>query len=160
MIPDTFPLETSKKGSSLSWLWNFISGAKEKTLALYIPKYPVKSGDLNLATALQYGMARGIPQLQDITKEFTRKVYKPAYDNYKTLVHIGNTDGWVKAIMTLCNPGEGILAAEWSYPSAMSVMAPFGIKPVSVPMDSQGIRSDKLRSVLSEWDENERGMPR
>lgn len=110
--------------------------------------------------ALQYGMAGGVPQLQDVTKEFTRKVYRPGYDNYTTLVHIGNTDGWVKAIMTLCNPGEGILAAEWTYPSAMSTMVPLGIRPVSVPMDGQGIRSDKLRSLLSAWDKDRRGMPR
>jgi aromatic amino acid aminotransferase I len=105
-------------------------------------------------------MASGIPQLQNITKEFTRKVYKPGYENYATLIHIGNTDGWVKAVMTLCNPGEGILAAEWTYPSAMSVMLPFGIKPVSVPMDGHGLRSDKLRLILSKWDEDKRGMPR
>ncbi|KAF9462610.1 pyridoxal phosphate-dependent transferase [Collybia nuda] len=105
-------------------------------------------------------MAGGLPQLQDIVKEFTRKVYQPGYDNYSTLIHIGNTDGWVKALMTLCNPGEGILAAEWTYPSALSAMIPFGIKPISMPMDSQGIRSDKLRSLLSEWDKYERNMPR
>lgn len=139
---------------------NLIPGTKEKTSALYVPKYPVKPGDLNLAMALQYGMARGIPQLQEVTKEFTRKVYRPGYNNYTTLVRIGNTDGWVKAVMTLCNPGEGILAAEWTYPSAMSVVVPFRIKPVSVHMDSQGIRSDKLCSLLLEWDENEHGMPR
>lgn len=47
---------------------NLIPGTKEKTSALYVPKYPVKPGDLNLAMALQYGMARGIPQLQEVTR--------------------------------------------------------------------------------------------
>ena len=57
----------------------------------------------------------------DFFNEFTSKVYKPGYKNFATLVHAGNTDGWGKAVTTLCNPGEGVLTEEWTYPSAMAV---------------------------------------
>jgi aromatic amino acid aminotransferase I len=67
------------------------------------------------------GAATGLVQLQEVITEFTTKVYQPAYKNFKTLVHTGNTDGWSKAVQTLCNPGEGILVSEWTYPSALSV---------------------------------------
>jgi len=49
------------------------------------------------------------------------KVYQPAYGNWTTLVHTGNTDGWAKSVLTLLNPGEGVLCSEWTYPSALAV---------------------------------------
>jgi hypothetical protein len=39
-------------------------------------------------------------------------------------------------------------------------MRPNNIIPVPVAMDGQGMRSDALKKVLSEWDEDARGMPR
>lgn len=54
--------------------------------------------------------------------EFSTKVYQPAYKNFTTLVSAGNTDGWGKAVLTLLNPGEGFLACEWTYPSALAVI--------------------------------------
>jgi aromatic amino acid aminotransferase I len=62
--------------------------------------------------------------------------------------------------MTLCNPGEGVLVGEWTYPSAMAAMYPVAVTPVPVALDSEGIRSDDLNKVLSEWDHVGRGMPR
>jgi aromatic amino acid aminotransferase I / 2-aminoadipate transaminase len=50
--------------------------------------------------------------------------------------------------------------AEWTYASAVFAMIPYGIEPVSVAMDSQGIRSDALRKTLEEWNEETRHMPR
>jgi len=38
-------------------------------------------------------MSKGIPALQEIIKEFVGKVYKPAYEDFVTLAHTGNTDG-------------------------------------------------------------------
>jgi len=160
LVPNSFPLSSPKESSSLSWLWNLISGRKEHTIPFQIPKYAAKLGELNLSETLQYNMASGAPLLQSFIKDFTEKVYRPAHKNYATLVHTGNTDGWGKVVTTLCNPGEGVLASEYTYPSAMSMMLPHGIKAVAVPLDGQGMRSDALRTLLSEWDESLRGMPR
>lgn len=66
-------------------------------------------------------MASGAPQLQEFLMEFTRRVYQPGYKNFTTLVHAGNTDGWSKAVMTLCNSGEGVITSEWTFPTAMAV---------------------------------------
>ena len=115
---------------------------------------------MNLATALQYGPVSGHPQLQQILHEFTRTVYKPAYSNFTTMVHTGNTDGWDKTFLTLCNPGEGVLTSAWTFPAAIATMLPYGSSPVPVPMDGQGMRSDSLRSILAGWDEVARKMPR
>ncbi|KAJ7744473.1 pyridoxal phosphate-dependent transferase [Mycena maculata] len=160
LIPNSFPVSPTQESSSFAWLWKLFGADKEKTVSLTIPKYPVRPEDLNLAAALQYGMAGGIPQLQKIVKEFSDKVFQPAYENYVTMLHAGNTDAWNKSVITLCNPGEGVLVSKWTYPSAMAAMQPYGIKPIPVDIDAQGMRSDALRTVLTEWDETAHGMPR
>lgn len=159
LVPDAYSW-TPDNRSPLAWIWNLFSATREKTTQVSIPKYPNKPEDLNLATALQYSLASGIPQLQEIVKTFTTQVYKPAYTDFKTFVHTGNTDGWFKTVGTLCNPGECVLASEWTYPSALAEMRPYGVRPVPVPMDGQGMRADALHKLLSEWDADARKMPR
>ncbi|KDQ31486.1 hypothetical protein PLEOSDRAFT_1036482 [Pleurotus ostreatus PC15] len=163
LVPDSFPLSpTSSSTSAFSWLFRLFQGSKppEKTTRLTIPKYPAGPNDLNLAASLQYGMAKGVPQLQKILDELVSKVYKPAYEDSVILVHAGNTDGWFKCVQTFCNPGDGILVSEWTYPSAVATMVPYNIKPVPVPMDGLGMSSVGLRKVLEEWDGSVSGMPR
>ena len=86
---------------------------------------------LLLYRSSQTGQATGIPDLQRFFKEFTSKVYQPGYKNFATLVHAGNTDGWGKAVSTFCNPGEGVLTEEWTYPSAMAVCFFFSFRHCS-----------------------------
>ncbi|RXW25294.1 hypothetical protein EST38_g585 [Candolleomyces aberdarensis] len=105
-------------------------------------------------------MAAGQPKLREFAKEITDKVFRPAYSNYTILAHVGNTDGWMKAVLTLCNPGEGVLASVWTFPSALACMEPYNIKPVPVAMDGEGMRADALRELLLTWDAEARGMPR
>ncbi|KAJ3014187.1 hypothetical protein NUW54_g1370 [Trametes sanguinea] len=86
--------EQAPSESSLSWLWKlFGSNRKEKTSSITIPKFPAHPDDVNLATALQYGTATGLPQLQKFINDFVKKVYQPAYEDWTTLVQTGNTDG-------------------------------------------------------------------
>lgn len=125
-----------------------------------VPRYASHPGQIELATLLQYSMAKGQPQLLEFAKELSGKVYKPAYKDWTVLAHVGNTDAWMKAVLTLCNPGEGVLTTVWTYPSALACMKPYGILPVPVGMDGEGMCAEKLREVLSGWDEKERGMPR
>jgi aromatic amino acid aminotransferase I len=98
LIPESFTLETSEPSSAFSWLYKlFGSGShrKEKTSTVTIPKYSVNPDDLSLSTSLQYSPAVALPQLQKIIYDFTDKVYQPAYEDFTTLVHTGNTDGFV-----------------------------------------------------------------
>ncbi len=97
LVKDSFALTPTEKSSSpVSWFWRlFGSGAagKERTEHISVPKYPSSPEDINLAIALQYGTAQGLVPLQKFMKEFSTKVYQPAYENFATLVHAGNTDG-------------------------------------------------------------------
>lgn len=161
LVFDSFSTTTrTQNKGALSWLWDLFSNTQTPTTPISIPKYAENPNDINLAMSLQYGLARGIPQLQKFVQEFSSTVYKPPYANFATLLHTGNTDGWMKAVTTFCNPGEGVLTSEWTYPSAITTMAPYGICAVPVAMDGQGMSSDGLREVLVSWDEQARGMSR
>lgn len=155
------PKPATESQGPLSWILSLFSGNdSSSTIPITVPKYPEHPDDVNLASALQYGLAKGIPQLQQIIAEFTATIFRPGYSNHTIQLHVGNTDGWAKIVSTLCNPGEGILVSEWTYPSALETTNPLGISPVPVSMDGQGMNSAALREVLSGWDEAARGMPR
>lgn len=164
-MPDSFSLHPAQpeEESSLSWVWKLFGAStrKEKTTSITIPKYTSDPmNDINLAVALQYGTAQGILPLQKFLKEFSSKIYQPGYSDFTTLVHTGNTDGWARVVLTLCNPGEMMLTEEWTYPSAVATCQPYGISPVPIAMDSEGMRADDLYKTLAEWDESVRGAPR
>lgn len=97
MVPDSFPLTAPQPSTSFSWLWNLLGArlpTKEKTFTITIPKYPVEPGDLCLSTALQYGGAVGVAQFQKVIHDFTANVYQPACEDFTTIAHTGNTDGY------------------------------------------------------------------
>ncbi|RDX53764.1 PLP-dependent transferase [Lentinus brumalis] len=160
LVPDSFSLASNQSESSLSWFWKLFGSRKEKTTSISIPKYPATKDDITLKVALQYGTATGLPQLQKFINELVEKIYQPAYSDWTTLVQTGNTDGWGRAVTTLCNPGEAFITEDWTYPSALAGSAPHGIHPVGVLMDDQGMRSEELRKLLAEWDESVRGCKR
>ncbi|EJD01652.1 PLP-dependent transferase [Fomitiporia mediterranea MF3/22] len=164
LVPDSFAtVPANSSDSGLSWFWRlFSSNKKERTEHMSIPKYTSAkpSEEISLDVALQYGTAQGLIPLQNFMREFTKRVYRPQYADFTTLVHAGNTDGWGKAMQTLCNPGEKFLTEEWTYPSALASARPYGVMPVAIKIDNEGMRSDDLRKVLEEWDEEARGAKR
>ncbi|OJA14663.1 hypothetical protein AZE42_02405 [Rhizopogon vesiculosus] len=163
LIPDSFALAPTESSTSFSWLWKLFGGHRstsEKTQGVTIPKYSANDGDIDLARSLQYGPSVAQQQLQVFLREFTSEVYRPAFEDWSVLVDTGNTDGWSRAATTLCNPGEGVLCEEWTYPSALASILPLNIQPVPVAMDGLGMKSDALENLLSQWDPVSRQMPR
>ena len=152
-------MDGSTEYGALSWLWNILS-PPQLTEVVSIPKYTDKPQDINLANSLQYMMTRGLPQLSDICMEISNRIYQPPYANFTALAHVGNTDGLAKVVITLCNPNEGLLCDEWTYPSALAAMQPYGVSAIPVQMDDQGMCSNALRELLASWDEAARGMTR
>lgn len=100
---DAFPLSTSpgpqaaSSASPLGWLWRRLFGLgndDEDTTRIRVPREPREGdGGLNLATALQYGPATGLARTQAFIREFTERIYGPAYADWATLIDTGNTDG-------------------------------------------------------------------
>ncbi|GAA6038133.1 hypothetical protein JCM8097_007563 [Rhodosporidiobolus ruineniae] len=170
--PDYFPYE-SLTATSLSrnafkasqpsfgaWLLSFLppyGQAAKKTDEWSVNKYETDPLKVQLSSALQYGTATGLPALAAFLRTFTARVYRPAYKNYACLVNAGSTDAWSKIVTTLCDPGDGVLAEEWTYPSALATAWPYGIKPVPLPMDGEGMTPEGLDELLGGWNAEERG---
>jgi aromatic amino acid aminotransferase I len=99
LLADAFPLDAPRSASASSafgWLWRLFGAGKDDTTRVHIPREPRPGdGGLNLTTALQYSPATGHALLQKFIREFTERIYAPAYDDWSTLVHTGNTDGCV-----------------------------------------------------------------
>jgi aromatic amino acid aminotransferase I / 2-aminoadipate transaminase len=94
---DSYSTEPSERPSTFSWLWNIFSSKKNITYT--VPKYPTTLGDINLAAALQYDTSVGMVQLREFIREFTARVYQPAYSDWEVMCDTGNTDGQV----LICN---------------------------------------------------------
>ncbi|KAH9012428.1 PLP-dependent transferase [Lactarius pseudohatsudake] len=166
---DAFPLTVPRAASPASastsafgWLWRIFGGGAgrrdDTTTRIEVPREPrPDDGGVNLASALQYSPATGLPRLQKFIQEFTERVYAPGYDNWTTLVHTGNTDGWGRISKLLLNPGDTLLAEEWTYPSAIASARPIDARWHGVPMDNQGMRADALREILAGWDVEKSG---
>ncbi|KAH9022373.1 PLP-dependent transferase [Lactarius deliciosus] len=166
---DAFPLTVprtaspaSTSSSAFGWLWRIFGGGAgrrdDTTTRIEVPREPrPDDGGVNLAAALQYGPATGLPRLQKFIQEFTERVYAPGYDNWTTLVHTGNTDAWGRISKLLLNPGDTLLVEEWTYPSAMASARPIDARWHGVPMDNQGMRADALREILAGWDVEKSG---
>lgn len=98
--PDAFPLTTQRttspsvSSSPLGWLWRIFGSGNDNSTRVQIPREPRQGdGGLNLATVLQYGPATGHALMQKFIREFTERIYAPAYADWTTLVDTGNTDG-------------------------------------------------------------------
>ncbi|KAF8314571.1 pyridoxal phosphate-dependent transferase [Cantharellus anzutake] len=150
----------------MSWLWGWLFASTKhmpRTRPFTIPKFspdPKSPTAIQLSTSLQYGTAQGHPALVEFITHFTRKVYQPLNTDSAVLLHVGNTDGWVKVVQTFCEFGDYLLTEDWAYTSALSAAAPYGVKPVGVAMDGQGLRADALEEVLEHWNPARRGGPR
>lgn len=126
------------------------------------------------------GTAAGLPALHGFINTFTARVYKPGYSDWATVVNAGSTDAWGKIVTTLLESGDGILAEEWTYPSALACVSlpphrfffflpmlipsrtrstawPSGMKPVALSMDGEGIIPEAMDALLGNWNPDEHG---
>ncbi|GAA5871437.1 hypothetical protein JCM1840_002894 [Sporobolomyces johnsonii] len=169
--PEYFPFETISATSLanntfkttspglLQSAWNYIKGVQ--TDHFTINKYEDDTSKIQLSSALQYGTAAGLPPLAQFIYDFTARVYRPAYSDFKTVINAGSTDAWGKIITTLAESGDGVLCEEWTYPSALATAWPNGIKPVPLPMDGEGMTPEGMDELLANWNPEEHdGMRR
>ena len=82
------------------------------------------------------------------------------YSPFPWTVNQESDPRWSRVATTFANPGDWILAEEWTYPSALASARPWGIKFAPVAVDGEGLSVVDLRRVLAEWDEAERGGKR
>lgn len=110
-----------------------------------------KHADIPLAVSLQYGLTEGNNTLRGFLKEHTKMIHKPQYEDWDLILTIGNTHGWDATLRTLTNPGDVILAEEFTFSSALETVSSHGVKVVPVEMDLEGIVPEKLDAQLDAW---------
>jgi aromatic amino acid aminotransferase I len=162
---DSLPLNPPRvpkapKTGLLNWLFP----AAKETTSITVPKYatvnPKDPATIQLATSLQYQAATGPPALPRFLREYTEKVYSPAYADWDVLLNVGATDGWAKICGMLLEKGDAILVEEWTYPGAENAFLPLDIEMVALKIDGQGILPEYMEEVLGNWDEEKRGRRR
>lgn len=160
LVPNSFKTVES---SPASWLWGLLTGSRPTTTSITVPKYVENAtlNDIQLSTALQYGMATGLPALSAFNTTFVSKMFDPAYANFETMLCAGSTAAFEIIVSTLCEEGDGILCEEFTYSSALATAWPHGVKPVALQMDGEGMIPEDLEDILGTWDVEARGgMPR
>lgn len=153
LAPNTYKASVGVFG----WLKSLFVPA---TAHVSIPKHKASDAPkdaVELASALQYGQATGLPALTRFVKEFSALVYDPAFADFETLVNCGATHAWSMIAPMLCERGDGVLCEEWTYPSALASCAPYGIRPIPIKMDGEGMTAESMREILANWNVYERG---
>ncbi|KAF9105883.1 Aromatic/aminoadipate aminotransferase 1 [Mortierella sp. AM989] len=116
-----------------------------------VPHGPQPGKVESLGAALQYGLGTGIKSLREFCKEHVNQMHQPKYQDWDVVLSCGNTDAFAKAVSMLCNRGDQILVEEWTYPAALEMMDPLGIRHVPVGMDSEGMSAVALKDLLDNW---------
>ncbi|KAF9399711.1 hypothetical protein BGX21_005745 [Mortierella sp. AD011] len=116
-----------------------------------VPHGPQPGKVENLSSALQYGIGTGMASLRGFCKEHVSQMHRPKYQDWDVILSAGNTDGFAKAVSMLCNRGDQILVEEWTYPAALEMMDPLGIRHVPVRMDGEGMSAVALKDLLDNW---------
>ena len=134
---------------------------------------PVKK--IDLATALQYGLANGYPPLLSWVRQFTREQLHPDApyrDGPEVILTVGSTDGFAKTLNLFVDQWTegindiserpGLLCEPYVYSNVLSQAQPYGMQVVSVNADASGMTvkgPGGLEDVLANWDTSKGKRP-
>jgi DNA-binding transcriptional MocR family regulator len=173
--PSYFPYDTLEANVALPQRFKVPNTdnatAKPASARVTVPKES-RTADLqqriDLATALQYGLAEGYAPIHSFIRQFTRDHLHPNVPyagGPEIIMTCGSTDGFSKVIelfINAWNPDrdwiqqrEGLLCEDFTYMSAIQTARPKGVNIVGVAMDGQGLRvtgKGGLEDVLENWD--------
>jgi DNA-binding transcriptional MocR family regulator len=136
-----------------------------------VPKASAEADPLkkiDLATALQYGLAQGYPPLLSWVRQFTREHLHPNVP-YKggpdVVLTCGSTDGFSKTLELFVDPWSedvddprdrpGLLCETFVYGNVLSQAMPRGMQVFPIVADDGGMVVDGpggLEDVLGNWD--------
>ncbi|OJJ95432.1 hypothetical protein ASPACDRAFT_1876164 [Aspergillus aculeatus ATCC 16872] len=147
------------------------NGDARATDRMVVPKETPQANTLHkidVATALQYGTAEGLPALATFVREFAREHLHPNVPyagGPATLLTTGATDGLSKAVEAFTtawdprrdwiNQREGVLCEEFVFMNAIQTFQPRGVNVATVAIDAEGMLAHGkggLADVLENWD--------
>ncbi|KAK4646512.1 hypothetical protein QC761_211150 [Podospora bellae-mahoneyi] len=175
-----FPYDTLEAQAAKPERWSPSSGSSNPSAPnhITIPHDDSTQKDLlqkiDLATALQYGMAQGYPPLLGWIRQFTRDHLHPGVP-YKggpeVVLTCGSTDGFAKALNLFVTPWRttdpissrpGLLCETYVYTNITNQATPLGVQMVPVETDESGMAVSGpggLEDVLANWDSSKGKRP-
>ncbi|KAK4224858.1 Aromatic/aminoadipate aminotransferase 1 [Podospora fimiseda] len=172
--PERFPpslndSEAAKpvSSSSLDLSANHVTIPKETTETDLLKK-------IDLASALQYGLAAGYPPLLSWVRQFTREYLHPNWpyrNGPEVILTCGSTDGFSKVLNLLVTPWRdtddirerpGLLCEEFVYTNPTAQALPQGVQLAPVKTDDVGMAvkgPGGLEDILSNWDHSKGKRP-
>ncbi|KAK4043041.1 pyridoxal phosphate-dependent transferase [Parachaetomium inaequale] len=130
---------------------------------------------IDLATALQYGLAAGYPPLLSWVRQFTRENLQPDTpykDGPEVVLTCGSTDGFSKTLdlfvdqwtegVNDISQRPGLLCEPFVYSNVLSQAQPHGVQVVPVKADASGMAvkgPGGLEDVLANWDPSKGKRP-
>lgn len=157
------------------------SRGSDPTAASHITVPKAMAGDtdvlkkIDLATALQYGMADGYPPLLSFITQFAREALHPnvPYEGGPGVcLTVGSTDGFSKTLEMFVDPWSpetgdprqrpGLLCETFVYGNILSQSQPKGVQIVPVKADGGGMVATgpgSLEDVLENWDPSKGRRP-
>jgi len=110
------------------------------------------AGVLDLNDVLQYGLFVGYPELTTKIVELNNLLHdKPAGVDREVYITLGNTDGVNKVFTLFVEPGDTVLAEEFSFVNSLNTARTKGANIHPIKVDDKGIIPEDLDHVLSTW---------
>jgi aromatic amino acid aminotransferase I len=108
------------------------------------------AGVLDLNEVLQYGLFVGYPELSKKLVELNNLLHG-SLQNTDVYISLGNTDGVNKVFTLFVEPGDTVLAEEFSFTNSLNAARAKGANIHPIKMDDKGIIPEDLDRVLSTW---------
>ncbi|CDK26337.1 unnamed protein product [Kuraishia capsulata CBS 1993] len=136
-------------------------GPNEKETVVVIPQVSSDPEELDLAQGLQYAEVDGSKQLLKVTRDYTERVAKPAFEDWSTTLTNGSSNGLSKVFSVFLEEGDSILVEEFTFTPVLSSLKDVGGKPVPLKMDLiKGIDIDYMDDLLENWSATHPGQRR
>ncbi len=108
-------------------------------------------------TALQYGTTHGLAEMRELLLEHLCRLEgcRPSDLSLKPdncIITEGSQQALYMVTDVLVNPGDIVITAAPTYFVYTGTLVSFGAQVYSVPMDEQGMRTDKLEELLQDLD--------
>ncbi|KAG7727436.1 hypothetical protein KL933_002370 [Ogataea haglerorum] len=112
--------------------------------------------EIDLKTGLQYGFTNGTKCLVDFTRDFVKKVWRPGYDEWSTMLTCGGSNGIDKVFDSFLSKGDSMLLEEFTFIPILNSLNNLGVHTVPVKLDFGPDKtfdfSANLKEVLENWD--------
>ncbi|MBR6530704.1 MAG: PLP-dependent aminotransferase family protein [Clostridia bacterium] len=101
-----------------------------------------------VSKALQYGITEGDALLRKLVRERLAEKFSLKNEGDDLIIVTGGQQGLDLSCKVTCNPGDVILCEEPTFIGALNSFRASGVRPVGIPLSSDGIDTNALEEAL------------